>query len=191
MLARFFAEDAVKDYKRAARIWQKAAADADRFDKDVEGYVKSHDAAKNDAVEDLKRNMEFKAYRAKSTLAGEAEEVRHWRIRDPSIIGPGGKKGIDIRLYQPLGGGRSKRGDIEIKTARSEKALFDGINKAYRTRPSEIHVRYTGEPFKRPASFVRDQATYHTRPLNDTTTGAVKVFVNGRNGTVDEFSVFR
>jgi hypothetical protein len=181
----------ITNYREAAAKWSRAADRVGEFDRALDGYVASKGGGSRvlpEALVTLNENALRKSVHATGTLAGEAEELRYWRIHDPTIVGPGAAAGEDLFAYQPYGGGLGSRGTSEVKTARSAGAMRDGIANAYQAAPTEIYVRYDGPPFATRESFKRGTATYHTHGYQSIM--GVKVTVIGPDGAlIDRFSV--
>lgn len=130
-LARVFLSSPVGKYRAAAVEWHAAAEQVSRFDGEVDSFRATRGGVGADTLNELLKNVEKKANKARGTSSGEIREVGNWSVVDPMIRGPGGAEGVDLVTYQPLSGtGKSNRGQHEVKSAQGFDSLMKGIKAA-------------------------------------------------------------
>ena len=126
----------VRSYHETARLWTRAAENAARFDAELEGSTLERSLA----FDELCSNLDAKANKVRTTVAGEAFEPLHWRVGGKkggklAITGPGGKEGVDICLYTLSPDGKAIEGMEpyrEVKTISGDQDSGEISNASYK-----------------------------------------------------------
>lgn len=131
-------------YQNAAQIWKQAFENVKNLDKRLNLRVSRRDSY----IDDLKENLENKARKAETVIAGEAFETNQWKQPKGRsiVIGPGGTSGADLFTYESLKYGERAQTPTEygeVKSASKPATFLDGIANAYNDRGQEYIIMYT------------------------------------------------
>lgn len=124
----------IGNYQKAAKSWTNATECVIRFCKDFESI--ENDA--NNTYGKLEHNIYSKSLKAYTTCAGESFEPYLWRVDKskestdsqesptlPTVIGPGGKKGEDLKSYTANSTKGKKYGEVKSSVNDKYKSLFE------------------------------------------------------------------
>lgn len=147
IIQRFFTPGVIAGYTAAQAHWAQATAAVTAFDGVLNAGGYAHNTNAKTAL--LNTNANFKANKAKGTLAGEAFEPLHWNAAAaPAVEGPGGAGGMDILNYD-LTAAAGETDSREVKSALNQNSAFSVIGTAWRANPiilSQVELYYQGNP---------------------------------------------
>lgn len=122
----------IGNYQKAAKSWTNATECVIRFCKDFESIENNANTYGN-----LEQNIYSKSLKAYTTCAGESFEPYLWRVDKskestdskesptlPTVIGPGGGKGDDLKSYKANSTIGTKYGEVKSSVIENFKRLF-------------------------------------------------------------------